>query len=240
MLLKFSVIILCLVISQEGFCRRSSTCKISKWIRLNMMELLTISQTVVLGRESSNITLFQSVYSSFEVLCVLKNDGSNVKENITIFSVLPASKCSGTAGRYQQGDLVILGLKRISDHTFQWDEHVPITSMAFAPTFENLWEISSTCGLQSWSKPTDAVMDNCPLCSNDLIFQDQNITLPTNTTCFAEPINAENCTMISRPTVETICACSDSTVTVEGGVDRSCVNVALILMSIILILIDLG
>jgi hypothetical protein len=205
-----------------------------------MMELLTISQTVVLGRGTSNITLFQSVYSSFEVLCVLKNDGSDVKENITIFSVLPASKCSGTAGRYHQGDLVLLGLKRISGHTFQWDEHVPITSMAFAPTFENLWEISSTCGLQSWSKPTDAVMDNCPLCSSDLIFQDQNITLPTNTMCFAEPMNAENCTMISRPTVETICACSDSTVTVEGGVDRSCVDVTLILMSIILILIDLG
>lgn len=240
MLLKLSVLVLCLLISQEGVCGKSYTCKISKWIRLNMLELLTISQTVVLGRESSNITIFQSVYSSFDVLCVLKNDGSDIKENITIFSVLPASKCSGTAGRYQQGDLVILGLKRISGHTYQWDEHIPITSLAFAPTFENLWEISSTCGLQSWSKPIDAVMDNCPSCSNDPIFQDKNITLPTNTTCFAQHMNADNCTMIPHPTIESKCFCSDSTVTVEGGVDRSCVNVEILLMSIMVILIDLG
>ncbi|CAC5404430.1 unnamed protein product [Mytilus coruscus] len=183
---------------------------------LDMKQMLSYSQVVVIGREVSNITIFESINTNLEVHCVLKSDGYHVFENITIFSVFPVSKCSGTAGSYKQGDLIMVGLRRIGNHTFQWDEHVPITSVAFHVTVDNLVEISKVCGLQTWIKPVGAVVDKCPVCSSDATFESQNYS--NNVTCFSDR-NRSECTNIPRIEMKSKCSCARQTVSVgdNGG-----------------------
>lgn len=205
------------------------TCKVEDWIKLDMKQMLSYSQVVVIGREVSNITIFESININLEVHCVLKSDGYNVYENITIFSFFPVSKCSGTSGSYKQGDLIMVGLRRIGNHTFQWDEHVPITSVAFRVTVDNLVEVSTVCGLQTWNKPEGAIVDKCPICSTDATFDSQNYA--NNVTCFTDR-NRSECTQIPRIEMKSKCSCNGPTVSVgDNGVTAPGITATILLLS---------
>lgn len=213
---------------KQAVSRNGAACVVKDWKPLHMVQLMVQSENVLIGKQTNNYTLFDSFFANFDVLCVLKSDDGNIYQNITIFSEYPISKCSRTARSYNENDIVIIGLRRLGNVTFTWDEQMPITSVAFPMTFNNLLELSSVCGLQAWRKPVDAISEMCPICSNHSFFE--SAAYPNNSTTCLQDLN-RMCTNVPRVEIKGKCSCDVNEVTVgDGGSYHTVSFVVLLLM----------
>ena len=142
------------------------------WKRLSMGERLDSAHSVVYGRTIQHLSSVRTVYGQamsvidamFEVYCVIKSGGETFNEIITIEGIAPRDGCSGSRGNMQIGQEAFIALKPTSDGNFEFDEPMPAQSAVFSATKSNFMEISSLCGLQSWSQPEDAALNKCPIC----------------------------------------------------------------------------
>lgn len=145
-------------------------CTISNdWNELSMEERLLLSETVVYGRTNEHLAYqgtsrTYEIQAVFHVYCVLKTGKESLKENIFINKISPRTGCSGTTDNMKIGDEAIVGLKKAVDGNYEYDEAMPMQSVSFAATFENLYEVNSICDLQDWSAPAGATVNMCPIC----------------------------------------------------------------------------
>ena len=142
------------------------------WQRLSMGERLDSAQSVIYGRTVQHLSSVRTVYGQtmsvidalFEVYCVLKSGGETFGEIILIEGIAPRDGCSGSRGNVQIGQEAFIALKPTSEGNFEFDEVMPAQSAVFSATKTNFLEISSLCGLQSWSPPANATVNKCPVC----------------------------------------------------------------------------
>ena len=137
-----------------------------------MGERLDSAHSVVYGRTVQHLSSIRTLYghtmsvidAMFEIYCVIKSGGETFSEIIIIEGIAPRDGCSGSRGNMQIGQEAFIALKPTSEGNFEFDEPMPAQSAVFEATKANFMEISSLCGLQSWSQPENASVNKCPIC----------------------------------------------------------------------------
>ncbi|OWF43248.1 uncharacterized protein LOC110459989 [Mizuhopecten yessoensis] len=225
-------IVLCLLL----FVGCGTCCFVRYWQFHSMTELLSIPAVVVYGREILNISVAPDrVDSIFAVSCVLRSDNSTIGANITVEGVWPRKRCSVTHAVYSTGNDVIVGLKRLSDNTFEWDERNPLQSIAFEGFSQNLMELATTCGLQNWTSPDGVSDTTCPFCGHPA-----NVSNPFQTVCLIDQLTNETCTDVPRPSITGVCTCDKTRrpskdIEVTGGIGIVVIpSLVMVLMTVLL------
>lgn len=133
-----------------------------------MSYLLKISDIVVYGEDLEHIEVNTSmeliptaVNSLFRVYCILKSDGKEINENITIETIKPRSSCSDTW--HEIGDKVILSLRRLESGNFEWHEVNKLQSAAFEGSEDNFNKTTYVLNSKKWKPPSDSEVNMCPM-----------------------------------------------------------------------------
>lgn len=144
------------------------SCFVERDYKKPMSYLLNKSDIVVYGEDMEHIEVNTSMEliptalnSLFRIYCILKSDGKEINENITIETIKPRSSCSITW--HDIGDKVIVSLRRTDSGNFEWHEVNNLQSGAFEGTDDNFNEAAIVLNSQKWKPPSDAVVNMCPI-----------------------------------------------------------------------------
>lgn len=201
--IAFALSLLLVGVTATG--KKEKACKVTMWQPTLAVQRLSISPIVVIGTIfgyiAHNDSSVESFHALFDVKCVLKSDDIEVKSEIVIENIYPRTGCSGTKEDILKDERSVVGLRRLENGNFEWHEKNPLESMSINASYDFVYELSQTCGLQNWTVPRGSNDVECPICSVDLGI------VGAEDECMMSNLRNETCAKIPEFKIFSHCSC---------------------------------